>query len=73
MTQNQLPGKFVDRTGIRIMLTTADAAALLNREPQTLRKWACLENGPIRPIRVNGRLAWPADQIAALLNGGVNA
>jgi hypothetical protein len=30
----------------------------LNRAPQTLRKWACLENGPIRPIRINGRLAW---------------
>jgi hypothetical protein len=52
--------------------TTAEAAKALNRAPQTLRKWACLENGPIRPIRINGRLAWPLDKIAALLNGGVN-
>lgn len=55
---------------LRHAVTTADAAKALNRAPQTLRKWACLENGPIRPVRINGRLAWPLDQIAALLNGG---
>ncbi len=55
--------------GIRRAVTTNIAAQALNRAPQTLRKWACLENGPIRPIRINGRLAWPVDQIAALLNG----
>jgi len=54
-------------------LTTAEAAVALNRKPQTLRMWACNENGPIRPVRVHGRLAWPANQIAALLNGGANA
>ena len=54
---------------IRTSVKTAFAANLLNRKPQTLRKWACLENGPIRPIRINGRLAWPVDEIAALLNG----
>ncbi|UIN20791.1 helix-turn-helix domain-containing protein [Herbaspirillum frisingense] len=52
------------------VLSTKDAAALLNRQPQTLRAWSCLENGPIRPIRVNGRLAWRASDIAALLSGG---
>jgi hypothetical protein len=55
---------------LRQSVTTAQAAKALNRAPQTLRKWACLENGPIRPIRINGRLAWPLDEIAALLNGG---
>nr|WP_296946793.1 DNA-binding protein [uncultured Massilia sp.] len=54
-------------------LTTAEAAVALNRKPQTLRMWACNENGPIRPVRVHGRLAWPANQIAALLNGGAHA
>lgn len=58
---------------LRQAFNTADAAKALNRAPQTLRKWACLENGPIRPIRINGRLAWPVEQIAALLNGGANA
>lgn len=55
---------------LRKAVSTAEAAKALNRKPQTLRAWACLENGPIRPIRINGRLAWPLDEIAALLNGG---
>jgi hypothetical protein len=58
---------------LRQTITTGDAAKALNRAPQTLRKWACLENGPIRPVRINGRLAWPVDEIARLLNGGANA
>jgi hypothetical protein len=55
---------------LRQAVNTTQAAKALNRAPQTLRKWACLENGPIRPIRINGRLAWPLDEIAILLNGG---
>lgn len=51
-------------------ITTADAAKALNRAPQTLRKWACLKNGPIHPIRINGRLAWRLDEIEKLLQGG---
>lgn len=39
-------------------LTTDEAAYYLNRKPQTLRAWACLENGPLRPRNVNGRLHW---------------
>lgn len=39
-------------------VNTASAAYYLNRKPQTLRVWACREDGPIRPVRVNGRLAW---------------
>ena len=50
---------------------TDAAAHHLNRSPQTLRKWACLENGPIRPIRINGRLAWRVSDLRTLLNGGV--
>lgn len=56
----------------RDALPTAEAAPVLNREPQTLRKWACLENGPIRPVRINGRLAWRVADLAALLNGGAS-
>ena len=51
------------------VLTTVKASAFLNRAPQTLRKWACLEIGPIRPIRINGRLAWRVSDLEALLNG----
>ena len=55
----------------RDTVTTHEAAATINRTPQTLRKWACLENGPIRPIRINGRLAWKVSDLQALLSGGV--
>ena len=40
-------------------LTTAELAYYLNRQPQTLRGWACNENGPIRARRTHGRLDWP--------------
>jgi hypothetical protein len=35
-----------------------------------LRKWACYEDGPLHPVRVNGRLAWPVADILCLLNHG---
>ena len=54
----------------RDILPTNEAATALNRSNQTLRKWACLECGPIRPVRINGRLGWKVADIAALLNGG---
>ena len=47
-------------------LTTAETAFYLNRRPQTLRGWACLENGPIRPRRIGGLLAWPTVDVKAL-------
>ena len=53
----------------RDVLTTNEAAPAINRSPQTLRKWACLENGPIRPIRINGRLAWRVSDLEELLRG----
>ncbi len=51
----------------RSHLTTAEASFYLNRRPQTLRIWACLENGAIRPIRISGRLAWPVSEIKKVL------
>jgi hypothetical protein len=56
----------IDRV-TRPTLETATAAFYLNRRPQTLRMWACLENGPIRPTRINGRLAWPVSEIRRVL------
>lgn len=53
----------------RDTLSTAEAATVLNRATQTLRKWSCLENGPILPVRINGRLAWKVADLAKLLNG----
>jgi hypothetical protein len=57
------------RAGLPEVLPTDQAAAAINRAPQTLRKWACLENGPIRPIRINGRLAWKVSDLQQLLSG----
>lgn len=51
----------------RPAVDTASAAHYLNRRPQTLRGWACLENGPIRPMRINGRLAWPVSDLRRVL------
>lgn len=64
--QNFTPLALETRTAI----PTDAAAHHLNRQPQTLRSWASTEQGPIRPIRINGRLAWPVAGIRALLNGG---
>ena len=52
-------------------LTTGELAYYLNRRPQTLRGWACNEDGPIRPKRVGGLLAWPTVEAKAL--AGVTA
>ena len=52
-------------------VTTAHAAYLLNRAPQTLRSWSCLQPlGMPRRLSINGRLAWPVAAIRALLEGG---
>lgn len=55
----------------RPTVPTEQAAHYLLRSPQTMRAWAMRENGPIRPLRVHGRLAWPTAEIRKLL--GVTA
>jgi hypothetical protein len=51
----------------RPTVDTAAAAYYLNRREQTLRGWACYEDGPIRPLRINGRLAWPVAELRCVL------
>jgi hypothetical protein len=51
----------------RPTVDTAAAAHYLNRRPQTLRCWSVYQNGPLRPIRINGRLAWSTAEIRRLL------
>ena len=55
----------------RPAVATADAAYYLTRRPQTLRGWACHEDGPLRPVRIMGRLAWPVADIRRLLGVAV--
>lgn len=51
----------------RSTISTEQAAYYLNRQPQTLREWACRDHGPLRPVRVNGRLGWPVAELRKLL------
>jgi hypothetical protein len=54
----------------RTVIDTNAAAFHLGRKPQTLRKWACFEDGPLRPIRIHGRLAWNVADIKRLVSEG---
>lgn len=51
----------------RPAVATDACAFYLSRRPQTLRGWACSGAGPLRPIRIHGRLAWKTADIRALL------
>lgn len=55
---------------VRSTVGTDEAAFHLGRKPQTLRKWACYEDGPLRPVRINGRLAWRVADLQRVLNEG---
>lgn len=46
---------------------TAVAAFYLGREPKTLRAWSSSGSGPLRPIKVNGRLSWPVRDLRRVL------
>ena len=46
---------------------TEQAAYYLDRQQQTLRAWSSSELGPLRPIRINGRLAWPVTELRRVL------
>lgn len=63
------PPKFIPlEFETRSHVDTACMCFHLNRKPQTARTWACLESGPITPIRINRRLAWPVADIKRLLS-----
>ena len=51
----------------RTALATPEAAYQLNRAQQTLRLWAMRGDGPIQPLRINGRLAWPVADLRRVL------
>lgn len=63
MEEKFLPLSKVTRTHV----STAEASYYLNRRMQTLQKWASLGTGPITPIRVTSRLAWPVSEIKKLM------
>jgi hypothetical protein len=51
----------------RPVVGTAQAAHYLFRSQQTLRLWACNEDGPLRPVRVGKRLGWKVEDIRRVL------
>lgn len=51
----------------RPTVPTEQAAYYLSRQQQTMRGWACREDGPLRPLRINGRLAWKTEDLRKLL------
>lgn len=54
----------------RAVVDTACCAYHLNRSPATLRSWAMRNSGgPIKPLRINGRLAWQVVDIKRVLGG----
>jgi hypothetical protein len=59
-------------TETRSHVDTRHAAFWMNRKAQTLRDWACVSGkGPIEPMRVNGRLAWPVAEIKRVMGVAV--
>ena len=68
MREAQAPQQFPPLESVtRPTVDTAAAAFYLNRRPQTMRGWACTEQGPLRPLRINGRLAWPVAELRRVL------
>lgn len=51
----------------RATLTTREAAFHLNRAQQTLRVWSLKNDGPVKCLKINRRLAWPVDEIKKVL------
>lgn len=49
------------------VVDTGKAAEILGKSKSTLRKWACYENGPIRPVRIGRRLAWRISDLERIL------
>lgn len=51
----------------RPTVNTAAAAHYLHLAEQTLRIYACKESGPLRPLRINGRLHWKTADLKRIL------
>jgi len=54
------------------VLATRDAASMLGRSSQTLRKLYCTQGHAygIKPLKIGGRLAWRVCDLQRVLQGG---
>ena len=48
---------------------TSKAAEILGRKKQTLRLWSSEGSGPIRPVKIGGRLGWRIADLERVLRG----
>jgi hypothetical protein len=65
--ENKAPQQFPSLESVTCpTVDTAAAAYYLNRRPQTLRIWA-MNQHPIRPLKIHGRLAWKIQDLRRLL------
>lgn len=49
-------------------LSTVEAAKVLLIKPQTMRRWASLQDGPLQPTKVGVRLLWPLPDLQRVLD-----
>jgi hypothetical protein len=64
-TANAVPLALEKRTAIG----TAEAAYQLGLSPKTLRNWSMTGFGPLKPVRIGGRLVWNVAEIKRVLGG----
>ena len=72
--EGEMPARTIDTAQFtpleletRPTVDTAAAGRYLHLKQQTLRIYACKENGPLRPRRISGRLHWSVADIRKLL------
>ena len=53
------------------MVGNVTAAKVLSKKPQTLRRWASRQTGPIQSTKVAGRIMWSIADLQNLLDGSV--
>lgn len=53
----------------RTAIGTAEAAYQLGLSPKTLRNWSMTGLGPLKPVRIGGRLVWNVADIKRVLGG----
>jgi len=54
----------------RTAIPTPIACVHIDRKPSCLYEWSSKGNGPIKPVKVNGRLLWLVADIRRLLTQG---
>lgn len=59
----------IERLEALQIVGTSKAAEILNRKKQTLRLWSSEGSGPIRPVKIGGRLGWRVEDLERVLRG----